>query len=46
MVSFKDIKDDSAKPLELNLAEEVERLRLEVDMAQKGYFLTDEEPSP
>lgn len=40
MVSFKELQDDSARPLNVDLAREVERLRLEVELAHKqmGYL--------
>ncbi len=44
MVSFKDLKDDSSKPLDLE--KEVERLRLEVQLAKGGCYINEEEPSP
>lgn len=44
MVSFQDLQDDSRQ--DLDLASEVERLRLEVEMAQKGYLISEEDYSP
>lgn len=36
MVSFKDLRDDSAA--ELDLGKAVQRLRLEVQLAEAGYL--------
>lgn len=43
MVSFKDITDDSSAPLDL--AKEVEKLRLQVYMSEMGVAVTPE-PNP
>ena len=40
MVSFKELKDDSTK----DLSREVERLRREVELAEKGYCVGEEAP--
>ncbi len=49
MVSFQDLQEDRQKhaaaqaaPPVLDLQREVERLRMEVEMAQKGYMIGEE----
>lgn len=44
MVTFKDLRDDSTAPLDLS--KEVERLRLQVHMAEMGAFVpADQAPN-
>lgn len=44
MVKYKELRDDSSRSLDA-LGKEVDRLRLEVEMAQKGYMMPVEELS-